>query len=197
MPLDPTIQYLQRGLVTFQQANISALDLLAKRLTLRDSDFYTRMESLFLPAGGTFNNNLVKLQAGQSSIVRLSQERILIATLSPATQNGVLVYRNISLVATGVNIKATQGKVYGWQIFNNAAAVRFVKFYNKATAPAVGTDVPVMTIQLAAASSSFVETAHGIDAFPLGIGIGATNLVADTDATAPSINDVLVNVFYF
>ena len=104
-------------------------------------------------------------------------------------------YRNISLLATGLLIKGGPGIVYGYYISNVAAATRFVKFYNKVTAPTVGTDTPLLTICLPASSAANVYFGPGIG-FGLGIGIGATQLVADADATAPAANDVVVNVFY-
>jgi hypothetical protein len=115
--------------------------------------------------------------------------------LAPQTTGGLSTYRNLSLVATGVSIKGSAGQVYGWFIANNAASARFVKFYNKASAPTVGTDTPVSTLEIPAGSAANVSFPQGI-AFSLGIGIGATNLVADNDTTAPSSNDLVVNIFY-
>lgn len=111
---------------------------------------------------------------------------------------GYSIYRNISLLATGQLVKGSAGRIGGYDIHNNAAAARFVKFYDKATAPTVGTDTPVMTVQVAAGGHVVLPlsaVSEGI-AFAAGIGIGATNLVADADTTAPSANDVVVNVWY-
>lgn len=108
----------------------------------------------------------------------------------------VNIYRNISLVATGVNIKASSGALTGYFISNlHATAVRYVKLYNKATAPTVGTDVPVITIPLqpkVSANVSFSD--HPL--FNAGIGIGATTGIADNDTGAPDANDVVVNIYY-
>jgi len=109
---------------------------------------------------------------------------------------GGKIYRNISLLATGILIKAGYGQVYGYHIINSAAAARFVKFYDNATAPTVGTDTPVMTIALAAAGQATVPYGPIGAEFLLGIGIGATQLIADADTTAPAANDVVVNVIY-
>lgn len=111
------------------------------------------------------------------------------------SNHGCSTYRNINLVATGVAVKATPGVLYGYYMFNNAAAVRYVKFYNKATAPTVGTDVPFLTIALPASSGANLSFNGGV-LFKTGIGIGATTGVADNDTAAPTANDVVVNVFY-
>ena len=99
------------------------------------------------------------------------------------------------LLATGQLVKGGYGFVVGWDLHNNAASARFVKFYDKATAPTVGTDAPKLTIQLGAGQHVQSWTDEGLK-FVAGIGIGGTNLVADNDATAPSANDLVVNVFY-
>ena len=115
------------------------------------------------------------------------------STLGTQSNGGSTPYRNISLLATGVNVKSSAANVYGWVLTNNAAAARFVKLYNKATAPTVGTDTPYMTIQVPAGQTISAMFSVPIS-FSLGVGIGATVNVADADATAPSANDVVANL---
>ena len=43
---------------------------------------------------------------------------------------------------TGVNVKASAGQVFGWYLFNAAASTRYVKFYDKASAPTVAATIP-------------------------------------------------------
>lgn len=109
--------------------------------------------------------------------------------------NPTQIYRNISLLATGVSVKASAGFVLHMDISNNAASARFVKLYNKATAPTVGTDTPVITLELPASSCIVFDYSAALQ-FSLGIGIGATTLVADNNSTAPSANDVVINLMY-
>lgn len=109
--------------------------------------------------------------------------------------SGLSIYRNLDANATGANIKASTGKIKGWHLYNNATAARYIKFYDKATAPVVGTDTPALTVPLPASSSVSVSFRDGID-FANGIGIGATNAIADNSTAAPTANDVVVNVFY-
>jgi len=117
------------------------------------------------------------------------------AVIHPRADNGASTYRNISLLATGQLIKAGGGNVFGYFIANNAATVRYVKFYDKLTAPTVGTDTPLLTLPIPASSAANYYLGPGVQ-FSAGIGIGATTLVADSDATAPTANDVVVNIFY-
>ena len=114
----------------------------------------------------------------------------------PASSGGLSIYRNINLVASGVNIKSSAGQIYGWFLFNNAATGRYVKLYNKASNPSVGADTPIMTIPLPPGAGANVNFTSGIT-FSHGIGIGATTGVGDGDAGAPAANEVIVNIIYF
>jgi hypothetical protein len=121
---------------------------------------------------------------------------VTVAGSTPVTSGGLaLPYRNINLGATGVSVKGTAGQVYGWIVCNNATTARFLKLYNKATAPVVGTDAPAITVELPPNSTGQPFFPPGI-AFPFGIGVGATQLVADADTTAPAANDVVLNLLY-
>lgn len=81
----------------------------------------------------------------------------------------------------------------GYSLTNAAAAARFVKFYDKATSPTVGTDVPKRTIVLPASAHVAQSFVRGIG-FLLGFWVSVTNVVTDADNTAPTANDVLVTV---
>lgn len=114
----------------------------------------------------------------------------------PVSTGGLSVYRNINLVAHGVSIKSKAGQIYGWYLFNNAPTVRYIKLYNKARAPSVGSDTPAMTIPLPCGAAANVIVPSGI-AFSHGIGIAATTGVADSDAGPPATNEVVVNIIYY
>lgn len=108
----------------------------------------------------------------------------------------VSTYRSISVVATGQLIKAAPGKIYHLNASNTGAAVRFLKLYNKATAPTVGTDTPIRTYMLPVGQSINIPIETDPIDFTIGIGIGATVLIADADTTAPGANEVVVNIGY-
>lgn len=106
-------------------------------------------------------------------------------------------YRNLDLGVAGQVVKASPGQITGYYIANNAAAAaRFVKFYNKATAPTQA-DTPVFTYEIPQASK--IERSIPLDTlvnFSAGISLRATTGVADSDTGAPSTNDVVVNLEY-
>lgn len=100
---------------------------------------------------------------------------------------------NSNLVLTGTS---------GLQAFfatNTGAGVAFVKLYNKATAPTVGTDVPEMIIPVPAAvagvpGQAALPIGYSGFRFALGLGIGITGAVGDTDTTAVAAGQVKVKL---
>jgi hypothetical protein len=103
-------------------------------------------------------------------------------------------YRTLDAQPTGQSVKGSAGQVGGWFISNNSSSVRFLKLYDKATAP-LSSDTPKLTLQLPANSAANLLSVSGID-FTAGIGLRCTTGVADNDTGAPSANDVIVNLFY-
>jgi hypothetical protein len=92
-------------------------------------------------------------------------------------------------------IKGSPGSLHSLVLSNNGGAAAFAKLYNKATAPTVGTDVPVLVIPIPAAGIASLDLTQGV-AFSLGIGLAITNLIADADATAVAAGQVKVMAGY-
>ena len=98
-------------------------------------------------------------------------EKIISATTTNATA--------VSSVPVNVSIL---------HLVNTGDGVRFVKLYNKASAPTVGTDVPLITIGIPAVqNSSFMLPAlQGIN-FSIGLSYAITLGAADSDTTALTV----------
>ena len=93
-------------------------------------------------------------------------------------------------------IKNAAGTVWSIICSNSNAAVRYVKFYNKASAPTVGTDVPVFFIAVPATGTIKIDGgANGIR-FGTGIAIAIVTGAADSDATAVAVNEIKVATSY-
>ena len=106
------------------------------------------------------------------------------------------IYRRLATADANIAvINAGQTDLTGWSIHNTAGAARYVKLYNKATAP-TASDTPAIVIALAANGSATFNNSEGLN-FSEGLGIRIVTGVADNDATAPSANDVVVNIFYY
>ena len=107
------------------------------------------------------------------------------------------MYSVLSLATTNaVSIKATAGKIYAASIMNASAATKYVRLYNLAVAPTVGTSTPYKVIAVPATSSKEVECGTLGLTFSAGISIAITNLAPDNDATAVAAGDVRVLIAY-
>ena len=105
---------------------------------------------------------------------------------------------NINSAATtnATSVKASAGTVYSVTASNINAAIRYLKFYNKASAPTVGTDVPVITIPIPAGGAiniPFGTTGHR---FATGIALAITTGAADSDTGAVAANEIKVATAY-
>lgn len=94
-------------------------------------------------------------------------------------------------------VKNTAGTLLGGYVHNRVTAERFVKFYDKATAPVAG-DTPIHRMALAAGVTLSVADlvgAHG-GKFTAGLGYRTTTGLADSDNTAVAANDLVINLSY-
>lgn len=111
-----------------------------------------------------------------------------------ASTNGTNDFHLISAASTNATvIKASAGQIYGFSLYNTNVAARYVKLYNKTTAPTVGTDIPVRTIGVPPLGSVHLSTALGIPC-PLGIGLATTVGIADTDVAAVGLSDLAIDI---
>jgi hypothetical protein len=116
--------------------------------------------------------------------------------LEPRTTGGLSISRTLSAASTNAtSVKASAGQVFGYYLFNANAATRYLKLYNKASSPTVGTDTPVATIPIPAGAAANVEFTNGVG-FATGIALALTTGVADSDTGAVAANEVVVNLFY-
>lgn len=125
--------------------------------------------------------------------------RLHTAPIGPQTSGGLSIYKDLDVDENGANVKASAGQVFGIHLTNvglsSGVDYLYVKLYNKATAPTVGTDTPVMTIPVKADASRDIEIPSGA-AFASGIGIGCTTAAADADTGAPATNELIATVLY-
>lgn len=91
--------------------------------------------------------------------------------------------------------KASAGNLQELSVSNPTATAIYVKLYNKASAPTVGTDVPVMTIPVAAGATVAYEFGNLGKRFATGIALAATAAAAATD-TAVAVAGVQIHGTY-
>lgn len=103
--------------------------------------------------------------------------------LSAASNNSTLVLGRASVVKMITAI-------------NTTATLYYLKFYNKATAPTCGTDVPLLTLPVPAAVAGGPPVQLGVGdglLFPLGVGFCLVGGIADADNTSAATG-VAINV---
>jgi hypothetical protein len=117
-------------------------------------------------------------------------------SLNPATSGGLLTTKLISAASTNAtSVKATAGQVYNVQAFNTGATAAFLKLYNLAVAPTVGTSVPVNVWMIPAGAGVVIELTNGL-ALATGIAISVQGGITDTDTTAVTLSQCVVNLQY-
>ena len=116
-------------------------------------------------------------------------------TAVTATPTTLAVSSAASTNATAV--KGSAGStLYAISATNTGASTVHLKLYNKATAPTVGTDVPVMTIPITPNSIYIQELGAVGMRFTVGIGSALTGGIADNDTTAVAAGQVKLMLSY-
>jgi hypothetical protein len=101
----------------------------------------------------------------------------------------------ISSASTNAKVvKSSKGIWLGGVFANTTGSYKFVKLYDKATAPTVGTDIPKFTIGIPANWSREISIPPVV--FQNGLAMAIVTGAADTDATAVAVNDVTADILY-
>jgi hypothetical protein len=113
-----------------------------------------------------------------------------------ATATGAAAIHHVIAGATtnAAVVKAAAGRLVGWCFGNAAAAWRYVKLHNIATAPTAGAGV-VLTIPIPPNGLAQHDIPAGIG-FSTGIGRTVVAGLADADATAVAAGDVVGDLFF-
>ena len=121
-------------------------------------------------------------------------------TLSSGT-GGSEVYCLVSAASTNINVvKGSPGNLYSITAIGITANLRYLKVYNKATAPVIASDsalwrftVPIpCSVSGGGATVNFTKPIN----FSAGISIAVTGAIGTTDATAIAANDCVVILAY-
>ena len=118
-------------------------------------------------------------------------------TQPTSTDNSLISSKTVCAASTNAtSVKASAGKIYRIDAFNSDTVGYWVKFYNKASAPTVGTDVPVATKYVPAGGGFVIESTVGIP-YTTGIALAATLNATDADTTAvTTANKLVINLRY-
>jgi hypothetical protein len=146
----------------------------------------------------TDGTNVATVKAASTQAV--AADKALVVAWSPnmgPTNNFLLPSAAATINATAV--KASAGRLYKIKGYNAAAAVRYIKFWNKATAPAPASDAALIMFAypLKASDQFDIDLTPIGFAFTTGIGLTISTGSANTDATAVTAADIVgLNVMY-
>ena len=119
--------------------------------------------------------------------------------LAPNASDGHSTWHHLISAATtnATSVKASAGQVGHMMLSNNHATnLAYFKLYNKASAPTVGTDIPVATIVIPAARSVIIPFSSVGARFSTGIAYAITGGMAVADTTAVAAAQVGVSINY-
>lgn len=155
--------------------------------------------------GGQFNTTPSTITSGNSSPLQVDNLGKLLVNctgcsagstvgLVPQTSGGLTMTHAVTGASTNAAfIKASAGQVYEACFNNNAAYPIYLKLYNKASAPTVGTDTVVKAVMAQAGVPTCMRTENGF-AFSTGIAYATTKLLADADTTAVLAGDGSIEI---
>jgi hypothetical protein len=107
-----------------------------------------------------------------------------------AAASGLTTSRLNSAASTNATaVKTSAGNIAELDVYNTNTYTVYLKFYNKASTPTVGTDTPVWTIPVAPGGGYSKSFSRG-RSFSLGIALAITKLQADSDVTAVLAGDL-------
>lgn len=137
-------------------------------------------------------------QAASTGIATRAQNLMWNGTTWDREKKPAFSNRLLSAAASVNNtlVKASAGEIYNIYGHNANAAARYLKIYDKATAPVAGSDTPDATFYLAPQASFRFEFPRGYY-FATGIGFALTTGVADTDTGALTAGDILAQIITF
>lgn len=148
---------------------------------------------------GTADDGTLRVAQATDCPVTVVDGGASLTTDNPAiATGGYTPGKLISAASTNATlIKASPGTLGFLCASNINSSPRYLKVYNSAVAPTVGTTVPVFTFLIpgntaGAGTNVAIASAKGIN-FSAGISISLNTGVADTDAGAVAANEIVVN----
>ncbi len=146
------------------------------------------------------SNGAVAVAHKAASTAAAATDPALVVSLSPnspivlPTPSTSII--NSAATTNATSVKGSAGTLYSVTASNTGAAVAYVKLYNLATAPTVGTSTIAITIPVPAGGTVNLPFGASGARFSTGIGLSITNLGTDADTTAVVAAQVKVITSY-
>lgn len=134
------------------------------------------------------------MAAGQG--IAVSYLPAVTGTVTATPANGTSHTLNSAASTNATSVKTTAGNLFCITASNLAASARYLKIYAKASAPTVGTDVPIMTVPLPATSVIVLNLGSVGMRVNTGIAYAITGAISDTDTTVIGAGEVKLTLTY-
>jgi hypothetical protein len=95
-----------------------------------------------------------------------------------------------------ISVKNSGSRLYSYQFQNTTATQAFVKFYNKNAAPVLATDIPLFVIRVPANGDTNGYFNQYGKPFSAGLAIACVANIANTDATATTVDQIIGHLDY-
>lgn len=145
-------------------------------------------------AGGTttIGTSLKRSGAPNATDVNVLNSTLTAVPNAGATTTPTGLARINSAASTNTTLlKSSSGRIFPGEVCNMAAYDVFLKLYNKASAPTVGTDTPAFTLPVKAGTCNLVNVGAFGAPFATGIAYAITKLQADSDTTSVAAGDLV------
>lgn len=143
------------------------------------------------PIGGTYNATAPTLSDGDASAFQVDANGN-VKTIAGSVE--VRSFFNAMAADVDISVKASSGNLLSIYVTNINAAVRFLQFHDKASAPA-NPDVPVLSLPIPAGSATvpgvlqLLDTFLGDGGYPFSVGIAIGISTTNTTFTAATTTD--------
>lgn len=143
------------------------------------------------------NGTAANLLATVSGTVTATVSGTVTANVAPSTTIGYASHNNYISTASlnPTLVKASAGTIGSIMLNNSSAVTLYLKLYNKATVPVVGTDAPLVIIPVPPGFTSLNIPTQGWR-FSIGIGFGITGGYPNADTTNTEANEITVSISY-
>lgn len=135
------------------------------------------------------------LPAGTAAIGSVTVSTVT-AVNSSTPVTPTTTFTNSAASVNATNTKASAGTVWSVTVSNINAAARYMKLYNLATAPTVGTSVPVIVLPIPIGGVVQIHGGSNGIRFATGIAWALTALAADSDTTVVGAGEHKVAVTF-
>lgn len=159
-------------------------------------DFFNRQNGPGSAGGPGFNIS-ISMQALETTAANIAQilARIQQALSNLFANDGVVPKHYSSANTTNAtSVNPAASTLRETSVLNTTATKYYLKFYDKASAPTVGTDIPVRTFEIAVTGTTVCSIPWGVT-FNNGIAFALTSGFADTD-TGAAVTGLIINLGY-